>query len=140
MPAGLTHCEQRVAFQGHRKGRDVKCMTMQESDNAARFFALTGGPGSGKSSLIDALHLRDHARSLEAGRQIIQDQMTIGGRALPWDDRILFAELMQVLGDSLVPYSTAGRWARLLRPRRARRTGIPPLVGSTGSAAHAEGG
>src|SRR5580704_4559066 len=30
----------------------------------------------------------------EAGRAIIQDQMAIGGEALPWSDRGAFAELM----------------------------------------------
>jgi len=59
-----------------------------------RFFVLTGGPGSGKSTLIDALERAGYARSLEAGRGVIQDQMSIGGRALPWDDRTLFSELM----------------------------------------------
>lgn len=59
-----------------------------------RFFIVTGGPGSGKSSLISEIEKRGYARSIEAGRGIIQDQVAIGGRALPWDDRLLFAELM----------------------------------------------
>ena len=61
---------------------------------ADRFFVVTGGPGSGKSSLIDALERLGYARSVEAGRGIIQDQVDIGGSALPWADRALFAELM----------------------------------------------
>lgn len=59
-----------------------------------RFFVLTGGPGSGKSTLIDALEAAGHARSVEAGRGIIRDQVAIGGRALPWNDRVAFAEMM----------------------------------------------
>jgi predicted ATPase len=62
--------------------------------NEDRFFVLTGGPGSGKSSLIDALGRLGCPRSVEAGRGIIQDQVDIGGPALPWADRALFAELM----------------------------------------------
>jgi predicted ATPase len=62
--------------------------------NTDRFFVITGGPGSGKTSLVDAIHRRGHARSIEAGRAIIQDQVAIGGRALPWRDPLLFAELM----------------------------------------------
>jgi len=58
------------------------------------FYILTGGPGSGKSSLIEALHRQGYTRSIEAGRGIIQDQVAIGGRALPWSDPLLFAELM----------------------------------------------
>jgi predicted ATPase len=59
-----------------------------------RFFIVTGGPGSGKSSLIDALQHRGYARSTEAGRAIIQDYMAIDGPALPWRDPNIFAELM----------------------------------------------
>ncbi|MBA8819750.1 ATPase [Ochrobactrum sp. P6BS-III] len=64
------------------------------ADNQARYLVISGGPGSGKSTLIDALEQRGFARTVEAGRAIIQDQVAIGGTALPWDDRALFAELM----------------------------------------------
>ena len=59
-----------------------------------RFHVVTGGPGSGKTSLLEALGSRGYSCSIEAGRAIIQDQVSIGGRALPWQDRSLFAELM----------------------------------------------
>ncbi|HJT01686.1 MAG TPA: AAA family ATPase [Terriglobales bacterium] len=59
-----------------------------------RFYVLTGGPGSGKTAVIEALHRAGFARTVEAGRSIIQDQMAIGGRALPWQDPAFFAELM----------------------------------------------
>ncbi len=64
------------------------------TDATTRFIVISGGPGSGKSTLIDALEQRGFARTMEAGRAIIQDQVAIGGPALPWDDRTLFAELM----------------------------------------------
>ncbi|MCV2893915.1 AAA family ATPase [Lentibacter sp. XHP0401] len=57
-------------------------------------FVITGGPGSGKSTLIDALHSKGFASMPEAGRAIIRDQVQIGGTALPWADRAMFAELM----------------------------------------------
>ena len=57
-------------------------------------FVITGGPGSGKSTLIDALHGKGFASMPEAGRAIIRDQVQIGGTALPWADRAMFAELM----------------------------------------------
>ncbi|WP_119458399.1 AAA family ATPase [Rhodospirillaceae bacterium SYSU D60014] len=63
-------------------------------DDPQRFVVITGGPGSGKSSLIDALEREGFARSVEAGRAIIQDQLAIGGNALPWSDPQAFAELM----------------------------------------------
>jgi predicted ATPase len=61
---------------------------------AESLFVVTGGPGSGKTTLIDALAQAGYARSRESGRNIIQDQVTIGGRGLPWTDPPLFAELM----------------------------------------------
>ncbi|RUM99752.1 ATPase [Pseudaminobacter arsenicus] len=59
-----------------------------------RFFVLTGGPGSGKTTLISALSKAGFHSTVEAGRAIIRDQATIGGPALPWNDPALFAELM----------------------------------------------
>ena len=65
-----------------------------EAVNFDRLFAITGGPGSGKSTLINALAGRGISTMPEAGRAIIQDQLDIGGEALPWSDRRAFAELM----------------------------------------------
>lgn len=59
-----------------------------------RFFVLTGGPGSGKTTLIERLAAKGFATSVEAGRGIIRDQVAISGTALPWNDPALFAELM----------------------------------------------
>lgn len=64
------------------------------TDSAAQFFVITGGPGSGKSTLIDDLQGRGYARTMEAGRGVIQDQVAIGGSALPWSDPLAFSELM----------------------------------------------
>lgn len=55
---------------------------------------ITGDPGSGKTTLIDALAGQGIPHMPEAGRSIIQDQVNIGGDALPWGDRQAFAELM----------------------------------------------
>lgn len=55
---------------------------------------ITGGPGSGKTSLINALAIEGIRHMPEAGRAIIQDQVEIGGTALPWGDREAFAALM----------------------------------------------
>lgn len=59
-----------------------------------RLVVITGGPGSGKTTLIDALEAAGFARTHEAGRGIIQDQAAIGGVALPWRDPLAFAEQM----------------------------------------------
>lgn len=62
--------------------------------NPPAFHIITGGPGSGKTTLIEALALEGFHHMPEAGRAIIRDQVAIGGIALPWSDRTAFAELM----------------------------------------------
>lgn len=62
--------------------------------NGSQRIVVTGGPGSGKTSLIEALAAAGYATSPEAGRAIIRRQQAIDGQALPWRDRALFAELM----------------------------------------------
>ncbi|MFM9372084.1 AAA family ATPase [Streptomyces sp. Da 82-17] len=61
---------------------------------ATRPVVVTGGPGTGKSTLVDHLEQLGFARSVEAGRAVIQEQLALGGDALPWADRARFAELM----------------------------------------------
>ncbi|RAW06083.1 ATPase [Halomonas elongata] len=71
---------------------------MMQSKNATtppeQRFVITGGPGSGKSSLLEALATEGLMHMPEAGRAIIQSQVAIGGDALPWGNREAFAELM----------------------------------------------
>ena len=64
---------------------------MPDHDN---LIVITGGPGSGKTSLIAALGTAGFDVTVEAGRGVIQDQVAIGGDALPWRDPAAFAELM----------------------------------------------
>lgn len=59
-----------------------------------RLHVLTGGPGSGKSTLIAALAAAGVATSAEVGRQVIREQVAVGGTALPWADELAFAEAM----------------------------------------------
>jgi predicted ATPase len=62
--------------------------------SGSNLFVITGGPGSGKSTLISALRDAGFAVAEEAGREIIRYEIAMGGRALPWADRQLFAERM----------------------------------------------
>lgn len=55
------------------------------------FFVLTGGPGSGKTTLIEVLRGRGFATTDEAGRGVIREEVEAGGDALPWIDRERFA-------------------------------------------------
>lgn len=61
--------------------------------NAARLIVLSGCSGSGKSSLLAALGRRGFATFEEPGRQIVKEQLHIGGDALPWQDARKFVEL-----------------------------------------------
>ena len=58
------------------------------------FFILTGGPGSGKTSVLQELKARGYTIVHETGRSVIQQQVTIDGEALPWKDTRLFAQHM----------------------------------------------
>lgn len=91
--------------------------------NTEHMIVVTGGPGSGKSSLIDAMAQRGFRTMPEAGRAIIRDQIRIGGKALPWADRALFAELM--LGWELRSYQEALASDALVLMDR----GMPDVVG-----------
>lgn len=91
--------------------------------NADHIFVVTGGPGSGKSSLIDAMTRRGFRTMPEAGRAIIREQVRIGGPALPWADWAIFAELM--LGWELRSYHEALASDALVLMDR----GIPDVVG-----------
>lgn len=64
------------------------------ADASQRFVVITGGPGSGKTTLIEALAASGHAVMPEAGRQVIREQLAAGGQGLPWADRERFAALM----------------------------------------------
>jgi predicted ATPase len=89
----------------------------------SRFFVITGGPGSGKSTLIGALSNLGFRHMPEAGRAIIQDQVAVAGPAVPWGDRLIFAELM--LGWELRSYREALGYSGAVFFDR----GIPDVVG-----------
>jgi predicted ATPase len=88
-----------------------------------RLYVITGGPGSGKSTLIEALAEQGMCTMPESGRAIIQDQVAIGGEALPWSDRRAFAELM--LASEMRLYRAA---LRLSGPVIFDR-GVPDVLG-----------
>jgi predicted ATPase len=58
------------------------------------FYVVTGGPGTGKTTVLAELDQRGHICIPEDARAIIQEQVAGGGSALPWLDAPRFAELL----------------------------------------------
>ena len=67
---------------------------MMKTINKPNFYLFTGGPGAGKTSVIDHLKQQGHLVVPEAARAIIQHQRSIGGNATHDGDRILYTERM----------------------------------------------
>ncbi len=61
---------------------------------SARFVMISGCSGGGKSTLLSALSRRGYAVQAEPGRQIVREQLFIGGDALPWADSDGFVRLV----------------------------------------------
>ncbi|WP_158750981.1 AAA family ATPase [Acidobacterium sp. S8] len=59
-----------------------------------RLYVITGGPGTGKTKLLDELISRGSACVPEAARDIIQQEMRNGGDAVPWKNMQRYSELM----------------------------------------------
>lgn len=91
--------------------------------NGENFHIITGGPGSGKTSVIHELRERGYPCVDEVGRKIIQEQLLIGGDALHWCDKAKFLELM--LSRSMGDYD---RVSNVIGPVFFDR-GIPELAG-----------
>ncbi len=60
----------------------------------ANFFIISGGPGSGKSSVIDKLDMRGFTTVAESGRAILREQAESGGDATHTRDAAAFGLLM----------------------------------------------
>jgi predicted ATPase len=86
-------------------------------------YVITGGPGSGKTTVL--LELKKHGFEFapEVAREIIQEQVQAGGKGLPWGDRVLYTKLM--LEQSIVSYK---RHTPTLKPVFSDR-GIPDTFG-----------
>ena len=56
------------------------------------FFLLTGGPGVGKTTLIEHLRARGERCVEETHRRVIREQVASGGPAVPWLDRQAYGE------------------------------------------------
>ena len=57
-------------------------------------YVITGAPGSGKTTLIKALRARGYRCVDEVAREIISEQLRIGGNVLPWIDLVSFGHAL----------------------------------------------
>ena len=99
-------------------------------------YVLTGGPGAGKTTVVDRLRALGYATTPEAGRAILRDQAAIGGPLRPEADPVAFLEAIlqwelrsyRAAADARGPVfcdrglpDVAGSYAQLGRP-------VPPHV------------
>ncbi|BDU46826.1 ATP-binding protein (plasmid) [Vibrio nigripulchritudo] len=59
-------------------------------------IVFTGGPGSGKTSVINYMRSAGYDTVPEVGRKVIQRQVDINGIALPWLDKEAFRDEMVI--------------------------------------------
>ena len=86
-------------------------------------FVISGGPGTGKTTLLEELESLGYPHAPEVAREIIREQVQSGGTALPWGDREAYTELMlQRSIDSFREHTPA------VKPVFSDR-GIPDLLG-----------
>jgi predicted ATPase len=86
-------------------------------------FVVTGGPGCGKTTVLLELEKLGFSYAPEVARQIIQEQVRSGGRALPWDDRELYTKVM--LEQSIESYKRHASTSQVTFADR----GIPDTLG-----------
>ncbi len=58
------------------------------------FIVFTGGPSSGKTTVLNYLKGLGYQCANEVGRKVIQQQVEMEGKALPWDDKTAFRDEM----------------------------------------------
>ncbi|HEX8389128.1 MAG TPA: AAA family ATPase [Sphingomonas sp.] len=88
-----------------------------------RLHVVTGGPGSGKTTLIDALARAGVATSPEVGRAVIKEELARGGNAVPWGDERAFADRM--IGRECAAHAAALASGRTVVLDR----GVPDVIG-----------
>lgn len=59
----------------------------------AALVVLSGCSGGGKSALLAEMSRRGHLVRPEPGRQIVKEQLSIGGDGLPWANTLRFIDL-----------------------------------------------
>lgn len=69
-------------------------LTLKRSRDHYPFYAITGGPGVGKTTLLDELRNRGMITVPEVARELIKEQQEVDGEALPWRNKRMYMEMM----------------------------------------------
>jgi len=60
----------------------------------ANYYIFTGGPGSGKSTVLNILENMGYMTVREVARDIIKNQVRTNGDAIPWNNTVRYSNLM----------------------------------------------
>lgn len=60
----------------------------------ANYYIFTGGPGSGKSTVLNILENMGYMTVQEVARDIIRNQVRTNGDAVPWNNTVRYSRLM----------------------------------------------
>jgi predicted ATPase len=82
------------------------------------FYVITGGPGSGKTTVLAEL-ARRHLCIPEDARAVIQEQVASGGLALPWEDAPRFAHVLMERSIATYRGQAALRYAQTTKDTQA---------------------
>lgn len=100
---------EKAGFVQFKKTHNPVMMVASKITRFNHFFVITGATGSGKTALINELQKRGYRCVEEVARQIIQEQMKVGGDAVPWKNIQRFKEMM--LAQFIKTYSQAMKHA-----------------------------
>jgi len=84
-------------------------------------YIITGGPGSGKSTLVEGLEKAGYSCSAEISRQMIQAEVAKGSDCLPWLDILCFS-------DRVIAEMTKAWHAASANPLTFFDRGIPDVI------------
>lgn len=83
-----------IAARNNSDNTKPNSLPLKRSKDHLPFYVITGGPGVGKTTLLEELRQRGFKVVPETARQLIKAQQAIDGEALPWKNRKRYMELM----------------------------------------------
>lgn len=100
-----------------------------------QIYVITGGPGFGKTQLIDELRKSGYLCSAEFARDLIEAQLASGGEILPWKNPKLFQQevlrqrivFFESVPDSTIAFADRGIPDQLAFARH-KRFGSPEVL------------